>query len=177
MPKNANVHRNRPAGIRKKIGLLALCCLLFPFWGFAQQGQAEHAEDHKPLTSNVWQTFGLLTYKVGKTGGKKTYTPHFPPELTRVDGRTVTIQGYMVPMRPGRRHSTFLLSVLPLQQCSFCGRGGIPAMTEIRMAYSAKIAFSDTPITVKGTVFLNSDDKNHAAIQLRNAIILPKNEN
>jgi len=177
MQENANIHQNRTAGTRKRLGLLALSSLLSLSPGWAQQGPTEHPESHKPLMNAVWAVFDQLAYKVGKNNGKTTYTPHFPPALARLHGQSVTIQGYMVPMRAGRRHSTFLLSVLPLQQCMFCGRDGIPAMTEIRMAYSAKVGFSETPITVKGTVFLNSEDKKHAEIQLRNAIILPKNGN
>jgi len=175
MPESANIHQNRSA--RARIGLLVLSGLLSLSPILAQQEQTEHPESHKPLMNAVWTVFDQLMYKVDKSNGKTTYTAHFPPELARLHGQSVTIQGYMVPMRAGRRHSTFMLSVLPLQQCMFCGRDGIPAMTEIRMAYSAKVRFSETPITVKGTVFLNSADKNHAEIQLRNAIVLPKKGN
>lgn len=141
---------------------------------FAQQSQTIHLVDHKPLMNPVWETFDQLMYRVSKKDGKTIYTPHFPPVLARMNGKRVTIQGYMVPLKPGWKHSMLLLSVLPLYQCMFCGKDGIPAMTEIMMAYNTKITFSDEPITVKGTVFLNATDKDHAEIQLRDAVLVPK---
>lgn len=75
----------------------------------------------------------------------------------------------MVPIEPGRRHNVFLLSVLPVYQCMFCGQNGIPPMAEITMAGSAKLVFSEEPVTIKGKVYLNAKDESRAEIQLREA--------
>lgn len=140
--------------------------------GLAQQPSKEHLTDHKPLMNKVWETFDLLMYRVDKKNGKTTYIPHFPEPLAKLNGKTVTISGYMIPSNPGRRHNVFLLSVLPIHQCMFCGQNGIPAMTEITMAYGKKILISETPVAVRGVVLLNSKDKNRTEIRLRDAVVL-----
>lgn len=137
-----------------------VCCIILLFVlfllntlpGSAQQATEEHFLDHRPLISNVWITFDLLMYKVSRQGGKTTYTPYFPEPLAKLNGKTVTISGYMIPIRAGRRHNVFLLSVLPIYQCMFCGQDGIPAMTEITIADGKKAAISEFPVTIRGVI-------------------------
>ncbi|SEK60611.1 hypothetical protein [Parapedobacter koreensis] len=138
----------------------------------AQEADPNHLVDHKPLMNAVWETFDELMYKVTHKDGQTIYTPHFPESLKRLDGKTVTLKGYMVPIEPRRRHNVFLLSVLPVYQCMFCGQNGIPPMAEITMADNTKLTFGEEPITIKGTVFLNGKDENRAEIQLHGAIKL-----
>jgi len=153
--------------------LFPVCALiLLPLAGRAQQLDATHLVDHKPLMNAVWETFDQLMYKVTQKDGQTIYTPHFPESLKRLDGKTVTLKGYMVPIEPGRRHNVFLLSVLPVYQCMFCGQNGIPPMAEIIMADNTKLTFGEEPITIRGTVFLNAKDENRAEIQLHKAVKL-----
>ena len=147
-------------------------CLLHLFLpSRAQQPDANHLVDHKPMMNAVWETFDKLMYKVTQKDGQTIYTPYFPESLQRLNGKTVTIKGYMVPIEPGRRHNVFLLSVLPVYQCMFCGQNGIPPMVEISLASGAKLTFGEEPITIKGKVYLNAKDENRAEIQLREAIL------
>lgn len=118
----------------------------------------------------VWETFDQLMYKVGKKGGETTYTPYFPPPLLRLKGKIVTIRGYMVPIRAGRHHQVFLLSVLPVYQCMYCGSNGIPPMVEVTLSGNTKLRFSEEPISIRGTVFLNGEDGSRTEIQLREAV-------
>lgn len=118
----------------------------------------------------VWEIFDHLMYKVTHKDGQTIYTPHFPESLKRLNGKTVMIKGYMVPIEPGRRHNVFLLSVLPVYQCMFCGQNGIPPMAEIMLADKNKLTFGEEPITIRGKVYLNATDENRAEIQLREAM-------
>lgn len=154
-----------------KFFVFAWALLHFSMVGLTQQANASHLADHKPFMNLVWDTFNQLMYKVGKTDGKASYTPYFPERLARLNGRTVTIKGYMVPIGTGRRHNIFLLSVLPVNQCMFCGQNGIPPMVEITLAKNEKLLFSENPIAIKGTVFLNGSDETRAEIQLREAYV------
>lgn len=77
----------------------------------------------------------------------------------------------MVPIEPIRHHRTFLLSVLPVYQCMFCGQNGIPPMVQVFLADGSKRQFSEDPVTVRGAVFLNATDGDSAEIQLRDAIV------
>ncbi|SKB91873.1 hypothetical protein SAMN05660226_03821 [Parapedobacter luteus] len=159
-----------------KRGFPACVLMLLSLTVSAQQADPTHLVDHKPLMNAVWETFDQLMYKVTHKDGQTIYTPHFPESLKRLDGKTVTLKGYMVPIEPGRRHHVFLLSVLPVYQCMFCGQNGIPPMAEITMADNTKLTFGEEPITIKGTVFLNGEDENRAEIQLRGATKLAESK-
>lgn len=136
-----------------------------------QQGQTEHIVDHKKLMNDTWKTFDMLMYKVTQKNGKTIYTPYFPPKLANMDGKNVELQGYMVPLKAGFRHNVFLLSVLPVLQCMFCGQNGIPAMVEVTLSNNAKIKLMENPILIKGIVELNKKDNTRTEILIKQATI------
>ncbi|WP_313239963.1 hypothetical protein [Sphingobacterium multivorum] len=139
----------------------------------AQTGlESQHLADHKPLMNEVWKTFDTMLYKVNKKNGKTIYTPFFPSKLAKMDGMKVELQGYMVPLKTGLRHNRFLLSVLPVLQCIFCGQNGIPPMVEITLANNDKIWLKENPITLKGYVKLNEKDRTRVEIFIQDASIV-----
>lgn len=140
--------------------------LTFQFTLGQTPSSAEHITEHKPLMNETWETFDLLMYKVETKQGKKTYTPYFPPALADLGGKQVTIQGYLIPIQSGFRHNRFLLSVLPIHQCMFCGTDGIPAMVEVTLANNKKERISEKPISIRGKVILNSTDRTRVEILL-----------
>lgn len=153
-----------------KIFLKTVLTLSFILMSQFIQGQtqpsAEHITDHKPLMNETWETFDLLMYKVETKNGTKTYTPYFPPALEELSGKQVTIQGYLIPLQSGFRHNRFLLSVLPIHQCMFCGTDGIPAMVEVTLANNKKERISEKPIRIRGKVVLNGTDRTRVEILL-----------
>src|SRR3546814_3364586 len=84
------------------------------------------------MMNDTGETINTLMYKVTHKDNQTIYTPHFPNELKAIDKTTVTLPGYLVPLNGGRDHETFMLSVLPIMQCMFCGQGEVPPMVEIR---------------------------------------------
>lgn len=128
--------------------------------------------DHTPMMNATWEAIDKMMYKVTTQGNKKIYTPHYPAELKRLEGKIVDLPGYMVPLTAGRNHSTFMLSVLPLAQCQFCGTNGIPPMVEIFMKKGA-IKFSEEPIKIKGKMVFNPEPlKGNAEIQIVGAELI-----
>ncbi|HWK98289.1 MAG TPA: hypothetical protein VNQ55_00010 [Parapedobacter sp.] len=158
--------------MKKLIQWVLFATLCIPVAAGAQQPDADHLVDHKPLMNRVWETFDQMMYKVTKRDGQTIYTPHFPESLRRLDGKTVSLRGYMIPIEPGRRHTVFLLSVLPIYQCMFCGQNGIPPMVEVSVAGGEKIPFSESPRSIRGIVHLNASDESRAELQIREAIVL-----
>ncbi len=150
------------------IGIIAIAAALQVK---AQHDPGSGVPDHTPMMTEVWETFDLLMYKVTRTDGKSTYTPHFPPKLQALENKTVTLPGYMVPIESGRQHSNFMLSVLPLMQCMFCGSNGIPPMVEIKIK-KGKVTFSDDPIKIRGRVHLDASLQGNAEIQLLDAEVI-----
>ncbi|SJN48081.1 hypothetical protein FM107_16725 [Sphingobacterium sp. JB170] len=122
--------------------------------------------------NKTWETFDMLMYKVTKKNGQTIYTPHFPPQLAALDGKTVQLQGYMVPLKAGFRHNIFMLSVLPIQQCMFCGQNGIPAMVEVTLFGGRKERISERPITIKGKIVLNRRQNDRLEIWITDSNIL-----
>ena len=78
----------------------------------------------------------------------------------------------MVPLVSGRNHSTYMLSVLPITQCQFCGTNGIPPMVEIFMK-KGTVKFTDEPIKIKGKMKFNPEPlKGNAEIQIVDAELI-----
>ncbi len=161
--------------IRNIYTFLLLSLFLIPAFGVRSQTKVEHLEDHKPLMNKTWETIDQLMYKVSTQNGKTNYTPYFPPGLKALDGKKVSLSGYLIPIYSGRRHSTFLLSVLPINQCMFCGQNGIPPMVEVTMEGTTKLAFESTPISLQGIIYLNGKDETRAEVQLYKAIKIAGN--
>lgn len=139
----------------------------------AQQDVFGTVPDHTPMMNDTWETINKLMYKVTYKDNQTVYTPHFPDELKAIDTKTVTLPGYLVPMNGGRDHETFMLSVLPVMQCMFCGQGDIPPMVEIFMKKGKKVRFTEEPIKIRGRVHLNANtQEGNSEIQVLDAELI-----
>jgi hypothetical protein len=123
---------------------LILVIILLPFKVLAQ----EH-DFHNRITSDVWESIATIKHKVIDD---YEYYPIFNPRIKAFDGKTVSLKGYIVPIKDGFEHSSFLLSVLPINQFFFCGKNGIPMMVEVKMKKAVK--YTPSIVTVKGTLKL-----------------------
>ena len=127
--------------------------------------------DHTPMMSEAWDVINQLMYKVEYKDKKADpiITPVFPDGLKAMEGEQVTLQGYLVPISSGREHQRFMLSVLPIAQCMFCGQGDIPPMVEVVLD-DDPIQFTEVPLIVKGELYLNPGvGDGNADIQLHHA--------
>jgi len=123
----------------------------------AQKAQVQYSDGPPalgdiPLFDNNWALIGKKEYK--KISEDK-YAVVFPAALQAMNNKIYELRGYMVPMKAGMKHDTFMLAVLPLAQCEFCGMGGIPDMVEIHMTKA--IYYTDDPITISGKLVLKSE--------------------
>jgi len=141
--------------------------------GQAEQFSEMDVPDHTPMMNSTWEAIDKMMYKVTLEGNKKVYTPTYPPPLKALENKVVELPGYLVPLNSGRSHSTFMLSVLPIMQCMFCGSDGIPPMVEILMKKGASVKFTEEPIKVKGRMKFNPEPlKGNAEIQIVDAVLL-----
>jgi hypothetical protein len=117
---------------------------------FLVSSAALHAQILTPVSSKEWDQIAIMYYK---ENGKGKMAPVYPPSLLALHNKIVTLPGYMIPIKVGIQHSTFMFSVLPLAQCSFCGVGGIPNMIEV---YANKpMSYTEEQIKIKGKLVLN----------------------
>lgn len=132
----------------------------------------ESVPDHTPMMNEVWEKINTLMYRVTKEGNETVYTPYFPPDLKALGDQVVELPGYLVPMHSGRNHDTFMLSVLPIMQCMFCGQNEIPPMIEVFMK-KGSVRFTEDPIRIRGKMYLNPDiTKGNSEIQILEAEIV-----
>lgn len=128
--------------------------------------------DHTPMMNSTWEAIDKMMYKVSTEGNKKVYTPAYPEPLKKLENKVVELPGYMVPLKSGRNHDTYMLSVLPITQCQFCGTNGIPPMVEIFMK-KGTVKYTDEPIKIKGKMVFNPEPlKGNAEIQIVGAELI-----
>jgi hypothetical protein len=138
-------------------GLMMLC--------FALQVKAQPPQ-HVALMTSTWDLLDMKSYKPNAHG---TYVAYFPPELKALNKKVVELPGYMIPIKSGLTHPVFMLSVLPVLQCQFCGQANIPSMVEVHVTKPA--LYSENPVKVKGTLVLNDINDSQSEFILNNAVM------
>lgn len=119
------------------------------FTSFAFSAKSQHVGDI-PLMTKTWELIADRTYKLNS---KKVWAASFPTALKALENKVLEFPGYIIPVKAGMNHSLFMLSVLPTDQCQFCGEGDVPAMIEV---HSKKpVRYSDKPVKVRGKLVLN----------------------
>lgn len=150
--------------------LIIALAILFGIQSAKAQNPFEVVPDHTPMMNESWEAINTLMYKVTYKDNETIYTPHFPEELRAIENKTITLPGYLIPLNGGRDHEMFMLSVLPIMQCMFCGTNDIPPMVEIFMKKGQKVRFTETPIKIRGRVRLSADTRDgNSEIQILDA--------
>jgi hypothetical protein len=108
------------------------------------------------LKGNAWQTLSLVTfdYKFNEMMGMDMPVPKFSKAVKSLEGKEVTLQGYILPLEGKRSQKYFIFSAYPYNLCYFCGGAGPESVAEV---YCKKpIKYTTKMITVKGKLRLNS---------------------
>ncbi len=101
------------------------------------------------MDSFNWGIIGMV--KFNQVSPTEIY-PVYDETVTRFNNRPFELEGYMIPLKGGRKQNKFLLSTLPINQCAFCGKNGNPIMILIEMNDPADFTFKT--VRVKGTLKL-----------------------
>lgn len=103
-----------------------------------------------------WELLGSVRTKFEKVGDRGYVRILFPAELQALDGQVQRIQGYMMPLEPGDKHTHFLLSAVPTN-CPVCLPGGPESLVEVRadqpVPYQAL-----APVVVRGRLAVLQQD-------------------
>lgn len=126
----------------KKI-LLAL--LLFT--GLAVK--AQHNPDDQIISDN-WDVVGGVDFKIVKD--TEMYAI-YNSNIKKFANKSFELEGYIVPIKDGMKQTKFMLSTLPINQCFYCGKNGVPIMVLVEM--TEPIKFTYQTVKVKGTLKLN----------------------
>ena len=117
----------------------------------------------------VWKTLSKITFKkeYNEMMGFKVDVPVFSEEVKALEGKEVTIRGYIIPVEGYKGHKEFIFSAYPYDMCFFCGGAGPETVMEVFADES--IEYTAEPITIRGKLELNSDDINRLIYAMKGA--------
>ena len=107
---------------------------------------------------NSWKTLSKVKIekRYDETLNFEIDYPTFSKEVKALDGKEITLEGWMIPLDELRGENYFVLSALPFANCFFCGGAGPETVIEV---FSKKnIDFTEKRIKIKGKLTINADD-------------------
>jgi len=121
---------------------------LLLFSGFAVK--AQHNPDDQIMSDN-WDVIGGVEFKIVKDA--EMYAV-YSPAIKKHANKPFELEGYIVPIKDGMKQTKFMLSTLPINQCFYCGKNGVPIMVMVELTEPVKFTYQT--IVVKGTLKLNA---------------------
>ncbi|MDP3247387.1 MAG: DUF3299 domain-containing protein [Polaromonas sp.] len=98
---------------------------------------------------------------------KNRILPVFNTGQLGMNGKTQRIQGFMMPLEPGKKQRHFLLSSVPLT-CSFCLPGGPESMVEVKT--KTPVEYSMEAVVVEGRLQVLHDDSYGLYYRINDAV-------
>ena len=130
--------------MRKRL-ILILFILSTPIASFAQE-------------QNMWKTLSNVTVEKSFDEVLSIDVEHynFASQVKALNGKKISLEGWMIPLDELRGENYFVLSSLPFANCFFCGGAGPETVAEV---FSKKeVKFTEKKVKVTGVLTLNSDD-------------------
>lgn len=106
--------------------------------------------------------------------GFKVDMPVFSDQIKELEGKEITIKGYIVPTEGYKSHTEFILSAFPYNMCFFCGGAGPETVMEVESLEGVK--FTADPIIMTGILRLNDSDINKLMYKIEEARIAEDKE-
>ncbi|WP_040664189.1 hypothetical protein [Nafulsella turpanensis] len=134
-----------------KTNLSVIAGLVLFFMSFGAIGVL--AQGGKP---NYWNILSEVTYKVEEDEYGELYVPEFSEKIKALEGKEVTLQGFIIPFEGMFKPEHLILSSLPIDACFFCGGGGPETVAEVFL--EEEIEFTARPVKIKGKFKINKDN-------------------
>jgi hypothetical protein len=119
--------------------------------------------------NDSWKKLGKITYKkqFDELLGFKVDVPVFGKEIKEMEGKEITIRGYIIPTNGYKSQTEFVFSAFPYNMCFFCGGAGPETVMEV---YAVEgITYTTEPVTLKGILSTNSGDINRLMYSISKA--------
>ena len=118
------------------------------------------AQETAAQNPNLWKTLSKITFKkeYDEMLGFKVDVPVFSQDIKKLEGKEVTIKGYIIPIEGYKSHKEFIFSAFPYNMCFFCGGAGPETVMEV--VANEPIEYTAEPVTIRGKLLLNSTDVN-----------------
>ena len=144
-----------------KLILSLSAVLLFTCFGHSlAQAQTEE---------NLWKTLAKITFRkeYDEIMGFKVDVPVYSEDVKALEGKTVEVKGYIIPVEGYKTHKEFVFSAYPYNMCYFCGGAGPETVMEVTATEPVK--YTAEPVVLRGTLQLNSGDINRLLYSLKDA--------
>jgi hypothetical protein len=137
--------------------LLLLLIFLQPLYASAQS------------PANPWKLLSdvEIENKFDEAEGYEIAYPVFGEKAKSLDGKMITVEGYMIPYEVYLGPRYFILSSLPIAACFFCGGAGPETVMEVFTTHPVEL--TDETIKVRGRLELNPDDPDRMMYILKEA--------
>jgi hypothetical protein len=118
--------------------------------------------------SLIWPKLYAIQYTKSTDALGDYEKPVFSNEVKALEGKVVSLPGYIVPFATGTLKSNqFILTSLPLNACFFCGVGGPETVIEVLL--KNPISYTEKLVEIKGVLRLNSTNPDKMIYQLEQA--------
>jgi hypothetical protein len=105
---------------------------------------------------NVWKALASVTYKITEDEYGELYVPEFSDKAQELEGKVVTVPGYIIPFDGLFKPEHVIVSSLPLASCFFCGSGGPETVMEVFL--TSPIEYTESMVAFRGKLKLNDEN-------------------
>lgn len=105
---------------------------------------------------NVWKALASVTYKITEDEYGELYVPEFSDKAQELEGKIVTVPGYIIPFDGLFKPEHLIVSSLPLASCFFCGSGGPETVMEVFL--TEPVEYTESMVAFRGRLKLNDED-------------------
>ena len=124
--------------------------------------QAQYADAVKN-----WEILEDVGYAKSQDEYGEIYVPKFGPEVLKMNGKTVSLKGFIIPFEGMFEPTHIIISSLPIAACFFCGGSGPETVAEAYL--KEELRYTAKPVTVTGKLELNDSDYDHLMYILKDA--------
>lgn len=120
--------------------------------------------------TSFWVILSKITYKKEYDAllGLKVDKPIFSKEVKALEGKEITLKGYIIPTDGFKSHKEFVFSAFPYSSCFFCGQAGPETVIEVQAKEA--ILYTSETIEIKGKLKLNPTDVNRLMYSLTEVV-------
>ena len=155
-----------------RLTLIAFLSLTLSSTGSTQASPGQTQPLPELQSKSLWKTLAKITYKkkYDELMGFKIDIPVFSEQIKKLDGKEVTVKGYIIPVEGYKSHKEFILSAFPYNMCFFCGGAGPETVMEVEALEG--VEYSAEQVLLKGKLSLNDEDINRLMFLLTDAVLV-----
>ena len=117
--------------------------------------------------SENWAKLAKVSYDKTQDEYGEIYVPKFDDAVREMDGKTIVLEGFIVPFDGLFEPDKIIVSALPIASCFFCGGSGPETVVEVYLKESIK--YTAKAVRVTGKLYLNDKDYNQLMYVLKEA--------